>query len=101
MYAGHHNVIQSVPVSKRLHRVTLLVLSRPENNAEWVAYYNGVADKFAYDHDAKVVGKIDVSPNPFRESAVIFFDLKAWKHPEKHKYNYNFTGSTKGKKKTR
>jgi hypothetical protein len=87
---NHHNVLQAEKLGGRRHRVTLHVPSRPNHSGSLVEYYESVANSFAYEHDAKVVEIINIALNPFRESATMVFEVKAYKHPEKHRTIHKF-----------
>jgi hypothetical protein len=68
----------------------LHVPSRPSSPDNLAGYYESVAQSFAYEHDAKVVEIINIALNPFRESATMVFEVKAYKHPEKHRTIHKF-----------
>lgn len=78
------NLIAFEQLSPRRHKITLLVLTRPDRSEEYLAYFRALADAFAYTHKAKLNSDVDVELNPFRESAVVVFEIKGYKRPEKH-----------------
>lgn len=92
MFSTHHSVIEAHRVTKRRHRIRLLVTTRPADATEYLDYYTAKAEEFAYEHNAKLVGSIDATFLPFTDSAILLFDVKEYKHPEKHPYVFDFSG---------
>lgn len=88
------NLIAFEQVSPRRHKITLLVLTRPDHPEEYLTYFRSLADAFAYTHKAKLHSDVAVELNPFRESAVVVFEIKGYKHPEKHAGLSNYFSHT-------
>lgn len=78
------NLIAFEQLSPRRHKITLLVLTRPDHPKEYLVYFRSLANDFAYTHKAKLTSDVDVELNPFRESAIVTFEIKGYKHPNKH-----------------
>lgn len=78
------NLIAFEQMSPRRHKITLLVLTRPDHPKDYLVYFRSIADAFAYTHKAKLNSDVSVELNPFRESAVVVFEIKGYKRPEKH-----------------
>lgn len=78
------NLIAFEQLSPRRHRITLLVLTRPNDPKDYLGYFRTLATNYAYTHKAKLISDVDVELNPFRESSIVIFDIKGYKHPDKH-----------------
>jgi hypothetical protein len=79
-----HTVLSAELIKGRKHIIRLLVMTRPASPTDYASYYTAIADDFAYRHGAKIVGRIELLPLPFRESAELTFIVRAYKHPERH-----------------
>jgi hypothetical protein len=91
------SIISAELIKGRRHVIKLLVLTRPARSADYLTYYTAIADEFAYRHGAKLVGPVDLSPLPFRESAELAFTVRAYKHPEKHTRTLNLPTTPSGR----
>lgn len=79
------NLIRFTQISPRKHEITLLVHTRPESANDYLSYFRGLAERFAYSHKAKMISDVTVELNPFRESSILTFTIKGYKRPEKHR----------------
>lgn len=78
------NLIAFEQLSPRKHRITLLVMTRPADPKDYLGFFRTLASDYAYTHKAKLTSDVDVELNPFRESSIVTFEIKGYKHPEKH-----------------
>lgn len=72
-------------IEGRFYKISLLVPARPAKVEEYVSYLKTITKDFAEQYRCKFVKIEDVYVNPFGEHLVIFFIVKEWKHPEKHR----------------
>lgn len=82
------NLIAFEQLSPRKHRITLLVLTRPNHPKDYLTFFRTLASDYAYVHKSKLISDVNVELNPFRESAIVIFDIKGYKHPEKHQPSF-------------
>lgn len=92
MYQVDPFLREATKISRRRHRIRLLVPTQPDNREEYHSFCVARAKDFAHRHNAKLVALLDVDPLPFREGAIITFEVKEFKHPEKHPYVFNAAG---------
>lgn len=74
----------------RHYKVSLLLHSRPDDAKDYVKYFEEITESFVNQYRCKFVKIEDVYLNPFNETTILFFIVKEWKHPEKHRTRTKF-----------
>lgn len=81
----NYSIVNVTEIANRTHRVEMYVMTRPDSAVNLLGFYTQVVGEFAFKYGARLVGAIDAELSPFSEGAHITFEVKAWKHPERHR----------------
>lgn len=86
----NENVLAVENISGRHYKISLLLHSRPKDSKDYVKYLEIVTKDFVTQYKCKFVKIEDVYFNPFNETIILFFIVKEWKYPEKHRTKTKF-----------
>jgi hypothetical protein len=87
MFVEPTNIISADRISNRVHKIVIFVPVRPEDSSQLHEFFNKVAKGFCSDYNCKFDGSLDVSLNRYNEGSILVFNVKEYKHPEKHRLN--------------
>lgn len=86
------NILAVENVKGRHYKISLLLHSRPKDSKDYIKYFQEITEDFVRQYRCKFVKIDDAYFNPFNETIILFFIVKEWKHPEKHKPVTKFDG---------
>lgn len=85
MFIEQSNILSADKIKDTQYRIRLFIPVRPESSVEYLEFFKKVALQFCSDYNCKFNDGLDVALSPANESAILVFNVKEYKHPDKHK----------------